>query len=221
MNTILTQKELERLARKITQEANNIPIVYVEGKSAPKSVGNYHWFRWKGRFKSYPGSYQPSTRQIQMGKDWGKNIIAPKGTKFNWDSNGLVVIRLTDKMDYHPNLSDFNSNNFRTRVKNCLSFNYNKRIEQKKNAKRLQQFEKIFKNDLKTIRVCLNDSRKAGNCVEGSLAFMERKFKINRQDILNGNYMFSFSGDKLWNSGDERAKNAVRKAWERETLISI
>ncbi len=221
MKTTLNQKEIERLARKLTGESNNIPIVYVDGKSGPKSVGRYHYFRWKGRFKSYPGSYQHSTRQIQIGKDWGKNIVAPSGTHFKWDNLGLCIIRNSDEMDYHPSMDDFCSNNFRTRVKSKLSENYNKRLEHKRLQKKLVQYEKVFIKDLTTTRVNMGDSRKAGNCVEGSLRFMESRYKIDRRDIMNNVHLFHFSAKKLWESGDERAKNAVKKAWERETAICI
>jgi hypothetical protein len=49
---------------------DNCPIAIVDGDLAPVHAGNGFWHRWRGKWKSAPGSYQASTREIQVGLDW-------------------------------------------------------------------------------------------------------------------------------------------------------
>lgn len=72
--------------------------------------------------------------------------------------------------------------------------------------------------------VTLLDSRSAGNCVEGSLAFAERKLGIPRAEILSAGYLFSVPADRLLrvaNGNTAQAEAAARDAWMRETTVCI
>jgi hypothetical protein len=148
-------------------------------------------------------------------------IKAPKGMIFEIDKMGLLLRRKTDGMDFHLTGDMLERKNFATFVRQEMASNYKLRLDVKKRNKVFERNEKVFQSDLKTTMVTLFDSRKAGNCVEGSLIFAKRFLKIPRQEILNGGFMFKVNGRNLYNSGDERAKNAVKTAWLRETTVCI
>ena len=69
--------------------------------------------------------------------------------------------------------------------------------------------------------VLLEDSRRAGNCVEGSLQFAERRLGLPREAVLAGQWFVSVPGCRLLATGDRRAEMAVRAAFQRETTIAI
>jgi len=150
-----------------------------------------------------------------------KTVLAPKGTLFQTDLFGLVVKRLSDGMDYHPSADDLKSKRFISIVRKKMAENYKLRLIKKRTEKNDKHLTKLFLKDLKTTMVTLNDSRKAGNCVEGSLSFAEKRLKIPRQDILNGGHLFKICAERLVKTGESRAISAARIAWERETTICI
>lgn len=150
-----------------------------------------------------------------------KFIRAPKGMVFTKDELGLLVKRLSDNMDYHPTSEDLQSKRFSTLVREKMAANFKKRLIQKQTERQNKFLDKIFQKDLKTTMVTLNDSRKAGNCVEGSLQFAERRLGIPRQEILNGGHLFFVSAEKLVKTNDQKAINAAKIAWQRETTVCI
>ena len=77
----------------------------------------------------------------------------------------------------------------------------------------------LFAADLKTTRVHMCDSRRAGNCAAGTVTFGER-LGIRREEY-NGLNSPGVSAALLVRTGDHRAKAAAFAAWERETLVSI
>lgn len=82
----------------------------------------------------------------------------------------------------------------------------------------------LFRKDIASTRVTLEDSRKAGNCIEGSLVFAQRKLGISRQEILAGGHLFAIPASKILaaaNGQKEQAEGAVKAAWIRETMICI
>ena len=84
----------------------------------------------------------------------------------------------------------------------------------------------MFIKSLGNTRVNLNDSRKAGNCIEGTLRFCEKYLKLDRKTILDAGYLISVPAIKILKIAkntinEERAMNACRIAWMRETTISI
>lgn len=202
---------------------------------------------YKGRFKGYKiWNYQPVyTSYYRIGPN-GKKLIyvygfenpekrvisAPKGMIFTRDENGLMLQRLTDKMDYHVSVENLLRKDFATYVRKMMAANYSARqnqrkqekiaaLEAAKNKARAEFLEQLFKKDLKTTMVTLNDSRKAGNCVEGTLAFAERKLGISRQEIMSGGHLFSVAADKILKFGESRALAAAKIAWQRETSVCI
>jgi len=148
-------------------------------------------------------------------------IKAPKGMLFEIDSNGLLLRRKSDRMDFHLSGEMLERKNFATFVRAEMAKNFRLRLDAKRKEKKEKFLQKLFLRDLKTTMVTLNDSRKAGNCVEGSLQFAERRLKIPRQEILNGGYLYYICAEKLVKTGDERALRAAKVAWERETAVCI
>lgn len=82
----------------------------------------------------------------------------------------------------------------------------------------------IYERDLPTVCVTLADNRAAGNCVEGTLAFAERKLQIPREEILAGGHLFAVPASRLLAGANDEAdwvKAAIRRAWLRETMLAI
>ena len=94
------------------------------------------------------------------------------------------------------------------------------RAELEKQAAQQRHLLSFFEADThRTTRVTLQDSRRAGNCVVGSLDFAKR-YQLSEEHVTGLNCP-GMRGDVLMRSGDYRAKNAVLEAWQRETLVSI
>lgn len=146
--------------------------------------------------------------------------LLPKNWKFQHDSLGWKFVR-GDKMDYHPQHREWENENLFEFVNQKMRENKNLRAAQKLQEIENKRNNKFFQKDLKNTIVTLNDSRRAGNCIEGSLRFAEVRFNIPRQEILNGGYIFKIPASKLVKTGDERAIRAAKVAWQRETLVMI
>lgn len=147
---------------------------------------------------------------------------APTGMRFAIDGNGLHLIRVSDGMDYHPTFAEWRAKNFVALVRKGMAENYARRMTAKKTEKLALANKKQAERS--TTRVTLADSRRAGNCVEGSLAFAEKKLKVSREEIIAGSYLLSFPATRLLRiaNGDKpRVEAAVKQAWLRETLVSI
>lgn len=245
----------DELAAKAREAANNANK-RIKNWIAPKAMrcktflGEYNEInagRYKGSYKNYIcWNYQPvytSYYRIGLG---GKKIIyvfgfetlekkaisAPRGMIFERDGNGLLLRRLTDKMDFHPSTEDLLSKNFATVIRRKMAENYSARMAQRKSEKLAkiaaekskkitEQLEKLFQRDLSTTMVTLHDSRKAGNCIEGSLQFAERRLNISRDEIIKGGFLFKVPAYKLVKTGEQRALAAVKVAWNRETMVCI
>lgn len=150
-------------------------------------------------------------------------LRAPAGMRWT-QNNGLCLVRESDGMDYHPTPQDLQSPKFATVVRAAMAANYTTRKKAKRDAKRAEKWERQFERDLATTRVTLHDSRKAGNCIEGSLRFAERNLGIDRAAILAAGHLFSVPAKRLLavaNGQTEQAMRAVRAAWSRETTVSI
>jgi hypothetical protein len=96
--------------------------------------------------------------------------------------------------------------------------------EQKIRAKESARIEAIFARELATVRVTMDDSRRAGNCIEGSLVFAERKLGIDRESVLKSRHLFSVPAPVLLRHSNEdkpRVNAAIRQAWMRETTVCI
>lgn len=215
------------------------PCIYGHAHQSRTEAINY-----KGKFKGYHGSYlywdyQSAIGITQSGRSAiviieckvVRRILAPSGMRFDLDANGILLRRVSDGMDYHPTSQDWHSPKFSTRCRAAMAANYKRRMDTKRAEKKAAKdkaeaarMDRLFMRDLPTVRVTLADSRAAGNCVEGSLAFAERKLHIPREEILAGGHLFSVPATRLLSAvnGDKpRVEAAVRRAWMRETAVSI
>lgn len=144
-------------------------------------------------------------------------FVLPEGWRWENNNLGLCVVD-PEEIDFHPTFTA------EITVENILEGHAkNKEIRRKQleDSREKKENEILFQENLNNIRVSLVDSRRAGNCVEGSLAFAERYLKIPREEVISNGYLLHVSARKLIDSGDNRAIMAVKQAWNRETLISI
>jgi hypothetical protein len=188
---------------------------------------------YKGRFRGYTGSnlfadYQSCFAVSESGKtavriggcQLLKRVKAPAGMVWSIDNLGLRLIR-KDGIDFHVDKVLFHNIRISSVVNAEMTNKWKTLQLNKKNQKFLEKYNKIKNREIQTTRVTLNDSRMAGNCIEGSLAFAEKRLGIPRSEVLNGGYLFSVPAAKLIKLKDNLAMKAVDKAWLRETTISI
>ena len=206
----------------------------------PRVSGNYLQDRWetikyKGSFRKYTGSevycdYQSCVAVSRSGRSavWvlGNRIhrrwIAPVGLQFGLDKNlQIVLIRKSDGMDYHPTGEDLRAKNWIGRCRAAMAKNYIARQAAKKLERENARFAKIKAREIGSVRVTMQDSRRAGNCVEGAIRFAESRLGISREQIANGAHLLTVSAAKLLATNDTRAKSAVEMAWARETMVQI
>ena len=179
---------------------------YKNGNPYRKWGNHWHWH------------YSPSTIVGFANPDKViQRVCPPSGCAWGIDDLGFCVVKLSDMVAYHPTLEDWNSKNFFAKVRVGFAKIYLGR----KAAKEVERVNNIRENQLANCRVLLEDSRRAGNCIEGTLTFTEKRLQIPREQILNASFLFGVSGDKLLKTGDGRARQAVICAWERETTLSI
>ena len=159
---------------------------------------------------------------------WGatgcRTIPAPAGMRFGHDSLGLRLVRMSDGMEYHPTADDLRSRSFAKRIRAAMAATFTARREAKRAAARLAQEAKIMARELGSVRVTLDDSRKSGNCVEGTLRFAENRLGITREEVIAGGHLFSVSAARLGkfaSAEPERVKAAINRAWLRETEVCI
>jgi len=139
-------------------------------------------------------------------------FVLPSGWYWMKDENGIAAVD-ADGIDYHPYWTDDIT------IDDILTGhaqNKPKRLQQLEYAR----FEQMLKLQLDTTYVTLDDSIRAGNCVEGSLSFAEHLLKIPRDEILGNSWFMKVSAVKLFNGGP-RAKAACLQAFMRETTVSI
>jgi len=143
-------------------------------------------FEYRGSYKGWFGSRCiPYMKSFGIIHSQGKKIYlkideksmnrkAPKGFIFANDDNGLhIVSKQNDDINYHFNSSEI--------IEKLSSITAKAKINHKERQKRERQFvlnkkmlgriEKIKKNKLNEIFVTVNDSKKAGNCLQGILNF--------------------------------------------------
>jgi hypothetical protein len=160
------------------------------------------------------------TVEVWQERKMVRRIKAPYRLRFGSDSLGVFVVS-KDGTEYHPDSREWTISPFESVVRMALS---RKRRTARVNAILLREqkhISKIRDRQLPSCRVTLDDSRRAGNCVEGSLRFAESRLSMSREDIIAGSHLVHVSGARLLATGDGRARRAVEAAWQRETLVSI
>jgi hypothetical protein len=151
----------------------------------------------------------------------GFKLIAPKGYIFASDPLGVKIQSLDGKKDYHFSTDEIFNGGISGMMK-ILRINVARQMEQKKSAARAKRDAEIYAREIGSVRVTLSDSRRAGNCIEGSLQYAESRLHIPRSQILDADYLFSVPASKLLAvNGHEGVERAVRSAWMRETMVQI
>lgn len=177
---------------------------------------------------TYTPTYQSSVRVYRSGKTvelWQscrmvRRVTAPAGLRFGSDKLGVRIIA-PDGTDYHPTVQEWRATNFAAVIRAALTAK-RKAIRAAAAATReTARIAAIRERQMATARVTLDDSRRAGNCVEGSLVFAERRLGMDRREIVAGGHLVHVSAAKLLVTGDHRARRAVEVAWQRETMVCI
>ena len=203
----------------------------------PAHRARWEEIRYKGQFSGYTGSmlyqdYQSCIAASPSGKSAlivtecvvVRRFVAPVGLLFHRDSNGVFLRRVSDSMDYHPTPDDWRAKDFITRVRSGMAKNFTARMVAKKAQRETDRLGRLYQRQSSTCRVTLADSRRAGNCVEGSLRFAERKLHVTREQVLDAQWLMGFDASHLRSvaNGDSAGvERAVRAAWMRETTVSI
>lgn len=114
-----------------------------------------------------------------------KSFILPPGWQWKKDDLGIFVIDPSG-VDYHPRwTSNITVNDILTGHSENKSYR-EKQIQSVLFTEKLQE-------SLHNTYVTLDDSRRAGNCIEGSLAFAERILHLDRAEILAGSFWLDHS----------------------------
>lgn len=197
------------------------------GKKETESVGNYSS---RCTFTKYLHHhvYHSELRVFRSGKTvelWqaGKmvrRVFAPSGLRFDRDTLGVKVVS-KDGVDFHPDSVGWKSPRFAAEIRAALSIKRASLAAQAKAQRENKRHSKIMERGLSSCVVTLDDSRRAGNCVEGSLRFAESRLGMNREEILACRHLTGVLGRRLLATKDERARKAVVAAWNRETIVAI
>jgi hypothetical protein len=141
--------------------------------------------------------------------------VLPDGYAWEQDGNGLRIFeRAEPDADYHPDADELFAGSAEKMLLR-LQANREKRIA-------AARVGRAFERDLATTRVTLADSRRAGNCIEGTLAFAERKLGLPRAEVLTSGFSVPAKTLLRVANGDKsRVEAAIRVAWTRETMVAI
>lgn len=163
-----------------------------------------------------------SGRTVHLSQSGGApvRITAPSGLSFRPDGYGVAVVS-RDGTEYHPTAEEWRSRAFARTVRQRLSEARTARRAAASLRAEQARHARIKSLGLLSTRVTLDDSRRAGNCVAGTLQFAETRLRMSRADILAAPHLVSVSADRLIKTNDRRAIAAVDAAWARETLVCI
>ena len=155
-----------------------------------------------------------------------RQIHAPDGYHWDKDDLGIRIVHTATGNDYHPASHEMLQFSGMWMVSQIGVMNQLRERRRREDAEKRQSAEQLERRMImvlsdSTIRVNLDDSRRAGNCIEGSLVFAEKRLRMKRDEILSGRWLVHVNGQDLIQTGDSRAHAAVVQAWERETMVSI
>ena len=114
-----------------------------------------------------------------------RQLVAPAGLYWSHDADGLMLIRKSDGMDYHPTSEDLLARNFATRVRRAMAENYKKRALLRKYKTEQAVLDYLLRSNRR--RVSLRAmSRAAGNCEAGTESWLARLGIANRERAIAG-----------------------------------
>lgn len=190
---------------------------------------------YRGRFKGYTGSnfipiYHSALTMDNRAAVYSygfagdlrsRTLRAPSGTE--WDHDGSIITR-DYSCEYHPTCEDLLARNFAARVRAGLAEAKVRRAAARELKREQDRQWRIYERESASCRVTLLDSRAAGNCIEGSLRFAERKLGLTREEIMQAQWLIGVSASRLLAvaNGDAKAvERAIRVAFQRETTVAI
>lgn len=152
----------------------------------------------------------------------GKKITraVPDGYRFEYHGKSLVFIRDSDGMDLHPEEHHLRTFDFPAMIAS-LEQNHKWRLEIAEHRKDDDFRMAIFNQNIGNTMVSLFDSRRAGNCIEGSLQFASYRLGVPREEILAAPWLVTIPAARLIATGSSLARNAALAAFDRETIVSI
>ena len=221
----LLERKIVRLAAPGCLSASQ-PIAVEHGTAAPYWTGRgFYYTTPGGKEIAHPGAYRwpkvyhASTWTLHVGVDWIRTKRTPRGMVWQCDANGPYLQRLTDGMDYHPSKFDFMKPAFARCVRRAMAVNYRSRVEARKAAR-------VLARALPTICVTLHDSRRAGNCVAGTAAWIERCLGLAANQVIAAGYLAHVPASRVLaaatgTANQLRVEAAVRMAEQRLTLVQI
>jgi len=228
----------ENTCNKIARERHGLIQNWRVAKPATSGwTGQVHTHdcgRYSGRCRYTKHEYTPTLQAwgvvIKDGKVFagrigktGFRLVAPKGYAFGDDAHGVKIYAISNsEKDFHFNTDHVQSDHPVRAIMAALRANWQRQAEVRKLAVYKAREQRIYDREVGSVRVTLQDSRRAGNCVEGSLRYAEAKLGVTREQVLAGDYLFSVPASRVLKAnGDTRAAAAVRIAWLRETTVSI
>jgi len=141
-----------------------------------------------------------------------KKLWAPSGLKFGWDNNGPLVIS-KDGTEYHFDHSDLKAKNFAQNLRNKLS----KTRLARREIKNSQKAQKLLDKELKRVSITIQDSRRSGNCLQGTINYLTQ-MGYDRRFIVSP--LASIPAKEL-DLTIPRIRAAAIAAYQRETLECI
>lgn len=179
-----------RIVRITAGASDRQPVVEIDGASPPTWSGrSYHWTTMGGAPIRHPAAYRwpmiyhASTLTLTVGRDWVARHRTPSGLEWRTDSYGTHLVRLTDGMDYHPTRDDLRSRHFTARVRAAMARQYRDRIAARRAAAEIDALVPL-------LCVSIEDSRRAGNCIAGTLAYAERRLGMaTHDDIIRAGHL--------------------------------
>lgn len=208
---------------------NSVSVLFVDKKNkTPEAFGSRGgWYTRGGTPINHPSAYSSKgwsnmvyrtcERMINVGIGWLRGKT-PKGMTWYSTVDGPVLIRDSDGMEYHPRVYDASKTNFISFVRRQMAKNWKLRLETRK-------IETKIKND-RNIFITLLDSRKAGNCVQGTLNFAKNRLHLSEKEVVDAPWLVQVPSRlalRVAQSEFERSRviAATKQAWLRETAISI
>lgn len=139
------------------------------------AIKSYGFIRKDGKLMVYIGGYT-------------KVIPPPVGTFWDKDSYGLKLVLINSrKDDYHPTFNEFRRFNDEL-ILNQLEINRQNRIK--------TETEKLaFESECQGVYVCVYDSLRAGNCLQGTLNYAEKHGLDKNKHYLGKDLLNIANGD--------------------------
>lgn len=138
-----------------------------------------------------------------------RQITLPEGYIWTKDKDGLKVLRLTDKADFHPNATCLDLG--AEYLVSELEKNFQKRLAEQVE---INKTKKLYQRALKTgVRVTLADSLASGNCKAGTESFC-RTHKLDINKSYSPLYLLKFK-DNI-----QRVRLAINCAIKRH-MVSV